>query len=195
MPPQLHDGLAGLGGAHNAPGLTPVGVKRKASSDADPETTAALYGDLPEAKRRKFILVEDSQRGTRVRVRVTLDNVDMDEIPDSYRRTSSVYPRAYFPRQMQSLGDAPRSKRLFAEDEDDGGAQAATVGRTTVPIPLLEDGGSGGQELALPRISKAKKRRENTVNEMGYRMSWSQSRVFAGRILFLQKSREFFLPS
>ena len=186
MPPQLHDGMASLG-SHPLPSAATIGVKRKISED--PETTAALYGDLPESKRRKFILVEDSQRGTRVRVRVTLDQVDMDEIPDSYRKTNSVYPRAYYPLQMQSpSGGAPRSRRLFADDEDDGGSDNATVGRTSVPVPLLE---GGGQEIALPRISKAKKKRENTVNEMGYRMSWSQSRVFAGRILFLQKSREF----
>ena len=183
MPPQLHDGMAGMG-VHSAPGVAPVGVKRKASED--PELTAALYGDLPEAKRRKFILVDDSQRGTRVRVRVVLDQVEIDEIPDSYRKSNSVYPRAYFPLQMQSPSDTPRNRRLFADEEDDGGSENATIGKTTVPVPLIE----GGQPLSLPRISKAKKKRENTVNEMGYRMSWSQSRTFAGRLLFLQKSRK-----
>ena len=43
-----------------------------------------LFGDVPEAKRRKFILVEDSQRGTRVRVRVSLDQVKMDDMPDAH---------------------------------------------------------------------------------------------------------------
>ena len=183
MPPQIHDGMAGLGG-HAPAGVAPVGVKRKASED--PELTAALYGNLPESKRRKFILVDDTQRGNRVRVRVVLDQVEINEIPDSYRKSNSVYPRAYFPLQMQSPSDAPRNRRLFADDEDDGGAEHATVSKTSVPIPLLE----GGQELSLPKISKNKKKRENTVNEMGYRMSWSQGRVFAGRLLFLQKSRK-----
>lgn len=183
MPPQIHDGMASLG-SHNQTGVATVGAKRKIAEDA--ETVAALYGDLPEAKRRKFILVDDSQRGTRVRVRVTLDQVEMNEIPDSYRKANSVYPRAYYPMQMQSPSDAPRNRRMLADDEDDGGAEHATVSRTMVPIPLLE----GGQELPLPRISKSKRKREDTVNEMGYRMSWSQSRVFSGRILFLQKSRK-----
>ena len=188
MPPQIHDGLAGMG-VHSAAGVAPVGVKRKASED--PELTAALYGDLPESKRRKFILVDDSQRGTRVRVRVVLDQVEIDEIPDSYRKSNSVYPRAYFPLQMQSPSDTPRNRRLFADEEDDGGSENATVSKTTVPMPLIE----GGQPLSLPRISKAKKKRENTVNEMGYRMSWSQSRTFAGRLLFLQKSRKSTIAS
>jgi hypothetical protein len=142
-----------------------------------------LYGDLPESKRRKFILVEDNQRNTRVRVRVQLDQINLQDIPDSYRKQNSVYPRAYFPQQMQDPSEAPRNSRLFAEDEDDGGVQDTTVSKTLVPIPLLE-----GEKLALPRVSKAKRKRENTLNEMGYRMSWSQGRVFAGRVLFLQKS-------
>ena len=180
------------------------GRKRRASSDA--ETTAALYGDLPEHKRRKFILVDDPQRATRVRVRVTLDQVALDEMPDSYRKRNSVYPRAYFPMQMPSPGRTPRNPRFGTDDEParGGGGESggggddaepadgrATVGRTLVPVPVLGgDGATAGRaEISLPRISRAKRRRETTLNELGYRMSWSQSRVFAGRMLFLQKSR------
>ena len=183
MPPHIHDAMSSMR-PHNPTSVPPVGVKRKAAEDA--ETISTLFGDLPETKRRKFILVDDSQRNTRVRVRVALDQVEMDEIPDSYRKSTSVYPRTYFPRQMQSPSDTPRNKRVLADDEDDGGAEHAIVSRTNVAIPLLE----GERELPLPRISKTKKKRENQINEMGYRMSWSQSRVFAGRILFLQKSRK-----
>ena len=185
MPPQLHDGMDPLGGHMHGTGSA-VAVKRKVEEDA--ETTSAIYGDLPESKRRKFILVDDTQRNNRVRVRVTLDQVDMDEMPDSYRKTNSVYPRTYYPKQMQESTSSPRNPRFFEDDGDETRAddENATIGRTMVPVPLLE----GGQKIAMPWISRAKKRRENTLNELGYRMSWSQSRVFAGRILFLQKSRE-----
>lgn len=176
----MHDGMTGLG-AHQASSVAPVGMKRKIPEDA--ETTAALYGDLPESKRRKFILVEDAHRNTRVRVRVQLDQIEINDLPDSYRKQNSVYARAYFPRQMQDPSEAPKNPRLFAEDEDDGNVEAPTISKTLVPIPMLE-----GQKLAVPRLSKAKRKKENTLNEMGYRMSWSQSRVFAGRVLFLQKS-------
>ena len=183
MPPSMHDGMGGMG-AHPASTIAPVGTKRKIPEDA--ETTAALYGDLPESKRRKFILVEDAQRSTRVRVRVQLDQIEINDLPDSFRKQTSVYARAYFPRQMQDPSEAPRNPRYFVGDEDDGNAEQSTVGKTLVPIPMLE-----GQKLALPRISRAKRKKEDTLNEMGYRMSWSQGRVFAGRVLFLQKSCKY----
>ena len=219
MPPSMHDGMDALAPAPHAPSAAAAhhassSRKRRASDDA--ATTAALYGDLPENKRRKFILVDDAQRQNRVRVRVTLDQVLLDEMPDSYRRANSVFPRAYFPMQMQSPSAAPSDPRFRGEgapeatdrgggDEGCARAQAAargragegedtesaTVGRTTVPVPLLE---GGGRDIALPRISRAKRKREKTLNELGYRMSWSQSRVFAGRMLFLQKSRTSFFP-
>ncbi len=44
------------------------------------EERISLFGDIPEAKKRKFILVDDPGKGGRVRVRVTLDTVDTDEI-------------------------------------------------------------------------------------------------------------------
>jgi hypothetical protein len=34
-------------------------------------------------------LVDDPQRGCRVRVKVVLDKVNMDEIPDSYRESNA----------------------------------------------------------------------------------------------------------
>ena len=64
-------------------------------------TNDDLFSQLPDGKRRKFILVDDPQRGCRVRVKVVLDKVNMDEIPDSYRESNAVYPRTYFPIQMR----------------------------------------------------------------------------------------------
>jgi hypothetical protein len=60
------------------------------------EDRASLFGDIPEAKKRKFILVDDPAKGGRVRVRVTLDTVDIKEIPDSFRRrrTAAASSRA-----------------------------------------------------------------------------------------------------
>ena len=51
---------------HPSSNPSAIPAKRKASEDA--ETTAALYGDLPESKRRKFILVDDTQRNSRVQL-------------------------------------------------------------------------------------------------------------------------------
>ena len=193
MAPPLHDGMDGLGGHPSGPSAVPA--KRKASEDA--ETTAALYGDLPESKRRKFILVDDTQRNSRVRVRVTLDQVEMKEMPDSYRKSNSVFPRAYFPMQMQDIDDKPRDPRTFADDDAAGGSangnsdEPAVLSRTLVPIPLMGEDADANGQVPVPKIGRSKRKRESTLNELGYRMSWSQSRVFAGRILFLQKSRMF----
>ncbi|KAL1385915.1 hypothetical protein HDK64DRAFT_288863 [Phyllosticta capitalensis] len=157
----------------------------------DEERNLELFGDLPEAKRRKFILVDDAQRGTRVRVRVMLDQVNMEEMPDSYRKSNSVYPRSYFPTQMQSPPASPRGTRFFTDDpepeeKDDGTSGPIPVtGRTLVPVPML-DGSEA--KVPRPRMTRAKRHKEVTLNDLGYRMTWSQSRVFAGRTLFLQRS-------
>ena len=215
MDPHLSNAHAITTAGGNVPGINPLvpgshTVKPAADEESARElkdSATALYGDLPEHKRRKFILVDDPTRGTRVRVRVALENVNLREMPDGYRKTNSVYPRSYFPTQMQSpLSGSDREKRsrinrfvddskaettTAASDDDDGGDNVygkATIGRTMVPVPMLE--GREG-EVAVPQLSRAKQRRETTLNELGYRMSWSQSRVFAGRTMFLQKSRKF----
>ncbi len=184
MPPSIHDGMDHLGG-HGASNATAVAAAAAKTEEEDRNT--ALFGDVPEAKRRKFILVDDPHRGARVRVRVMLDQVEMKEIPDSYRKTNCVYPRSYFPMQMQSPPTSTRGNRFF-EDDTEGENGQPTKGRTMVPVPMLE--GAEG-EVAVPKISKSKRGKEVTLNDLGYRMSWSQSRVFAGRTMFLQRAREF----
>ncbi|TKA71606.1 hypothetical protein B0A49_10175 [Cryomyces minteri] len=159
------------------------------------ERNVALFGDpLPEAKRRKFILVEDVQRGTRVRVRVMLDQINMDDIHDGYRKHNSVFPRSYFPVQMQSPPASPRGSRFFEDDEPEqnGAGTGPTTGKTFVPVPMM-DGSEA--KVPLPRMSRTRRNKEVTLNELGYRMSWSQGRVFSGRTLFLQRSREFLEPT
>lgn len=186
--PPLHDGMDPLNG-HAASNHTAVAAS--VPKIEDEERKHSLFGDLPEAKRRKFIVVDDTDRNTRVRVRVMLDQVDMEELPDSYRKTNSVYPRSYFPIQMQSPPRSARGNRFFDDDDPDGGSvedDQATLGRTVIPVRLV-DGAEG--EVAVPKLSRAKRGKEVSLNDLGYRMNWSQSRVFAGRTMFLQRAREW----
>lgn len=211
MPPLIHEG--GVGPVNRNPTIATSTSKADEDDDGDDDddeneernpSNDELFGCLPEGRRRKFILVEDSQRKCRVRVRATLDQVNVDEIPDSYRMANSVYPRTYFPVQLKDLpGTAAPGKRSFKNDREyddtfdttsanfggklNGDENVATVGRTMVPAPSLD----GESEVAIPKLSKSKRKKDIYVNDMGYRMSWSQSRVFAGRMLFLQRSRKF----
>jgi hypothetical protein len=183
MPP-IHDGMS-----HHPPPRHGSGVPVSKQEQDDEERKVAMFGDLPEGKKRKFILVDDAQRGTRVRVRVTLDSVKMEEMPDSYRKINSVFPRSYFAMQMTSPPASPRGSKVFShEDEPDNESDPSfpLAGRTTVPVPTLD----GETTVPKPRLTRAKRSKEITLNDLGYRMSWSQSRVFAGRTLFLQKSRK-----
>ncbi|KAF2681707.1 hypothetical protein K458DRAFT_77955 [Lentithecium fluviatile CBS 122367] len=180
--PPTHDMMGHHPTARHASGV-PVS---KQEQDEE-ERKVAMFGDLPEAKRRKFILVDDAQRGTRVRVRVTLDSVKMEEMPDSYRKINSVFPRSYFAMQMTSPPASPRGSKVFSnedEPDDENDPSFPLAGRTTVPVPTLD----GETTVPKPRLTRAKRSKEITLNDLGYRMSWSQSRVFAGRTLFLQKS-------
>lgn len=196
MPPLIRD--AGLGSLGRHPTIA-TSSRMASTTDIDEEVSPSnddLFGQLPEGKRRTFILVEDPQRGSRVRVKVGLDKVKMAEIPDSYRKDNAVYPRTYFPTQMK---DAPLlvdpSKRFFAEDaEHTGDPEDSTIGRTTVPAPSM-DSETG---VDVPKLSRRRHRKEVMLNDLAYRLSWSQSRVFHGRMLFLQRSRKltnFFMSS
>ena len=155
--------------------------------DEKDEEDNALFGELPEGKRRKFILVEDTQKNARVRVKVTLDQIEMSEIPDSYRKQNSVFPRAYFPVQMQTAPDSSQSGRFVEEGEEvDGGMP--TLGKTPVSVQTSD----GEAEVSVPQISKSKRGREQKINELGYRMAWGQGRVFSGRPIFLARARKCF---
>ena len=152
---------------------------------------SSLFGTLPHGKRCKFILVDDAQRGCRVRVKVMLDKVDTDEIPDSYRYSNSVYPRAYFPVQMTSPpGRVVRGQRYENSDMNAEEDESATVGRTVVPVSTLD----GEVNLPVPQVARKRHHKDKLLNELGYRMSWSQSRVFSGRRQFLQRSRAYICP-
>lgn len=177
VPPTMHDARAPM--AHSS---TPIAARTKEEEDDH----LALFGDIPEAKKRKFILVDDPGKGGRVRVRVTLDTVDPNEIPDSFRKSNSVYPRSWFPMQMQSPPPSAHGSRFFEDDDvdDDGGSRRR---RTMVQVPLA-DGGEA--EVATPRMRKSQRSKEVKLNDLGYRMTWHQSRVFADKTVFLQKACE-----
>ncbi|KAK1020289.1 hypothetical protein LTR33_019081, partial [Friedmanniomyces endolithicus] len=164
-------------------------------SEEEAASHRALFGDLPKSKQRKFILVEDPQRGTRVRVCAMLDLVKMDDMPDSHLRTNAVFPRSYFPRQMRGSPGSPAQGSRRWEDEDDdyeaeeevegASGTAPTRGKTTVAVPMM-DGSEG--VLSVPRMTKSRRVKEVALNELGYRMAWGQARTFNGRTLFLQRS-------
>lgn len=163
------------------------------SKDNDEKTQRTLFGGLPASKRRKFILVDDTQRGTRVRVRVMLDQVKMDDMPDAHLRINAVYPRSYYPRQMRSPPHSPRGRGRHVEPDDNDddidiegvSGTLPTIGKTMVPVSLMD--GSETQ-LPVPRMTKSWRANEVALNELGYRMSWGQARTFNGRTLFLQRS-------
>ncbi len=149
-----------------------------------------LFGDVPEGKRRKFILVEDVDRNTRVRVRVTLEDVNMQEMPDAHLKINSVYPRSHYPRQVGSPSASPAVQNRWG-DEDDAAAGPSsgvpTRGKTMVRVPLMD---GADTEMPIPRMTRTRRNKELVLNKLGARMSWAQARTFNGRTLFLQKSCE-----
>lgn len=181
MAPNVHDGMGPMS-SHSSNAIT---ASQQAKDDDD---KTSLFGDIPEAKKRKFILVDDPSRGSRVRVRVTLDTVEIKEIPDSYRKSNSVYPRSWFPMQMQSPPPSARGSRFFENDDAENDGKR---GRTMVPVPTLD---GGEMELATPKMRRSQRAKEVKLNDLGYRMTWHQSRVFAGRTVFLQRARKFSYP-
>ncbi|CAK4032957.1 hypothetical protein CBER1_07869 [Lecanosticta acicola] len=184
--PSVHDAMDPM---HTQASTLATPASASALKKEDEEHKRALFGDVPESKRRKFILVDDNQRGTRVRVRVMLDQVKMDDMPDAHLRINAVYPRSYFPRQMRSPPGSPGARGNWDdEDDDDEGEDGSTVppvGKTMVPVSLM-DGSEA--KLPVPRMTKSRRSKEVALNELGYRMSWGQARTFNGRTLFLQRS-------
>lgn len=183
--PMGHDAMEGIRGQ-----AATLATSSSDMKEEDEETKRALFGDVPDSKRRKFILVEDTQRATRVRVRVMLDQVNMDDIPDKYLKDNAVYPRSYYPRQMRSPPGSPRTRGIWDDEDDEveGASRTGpTRGKTIVPVSLM-DGSEA--KLPLPRMTKSKRAKEIALNELGHRMSYGQVRTFSGRTLFLQRSRK-----
>ncbi|KAL2062500.1 hypothetical protein VTL71DRAFT_6766 [Oculimacula yallundae] len=162
------------------------------------EERLKLFGDIPESKKRKFILVDDPGKGgQRIRVRVTLDTVDVAEIPDSFRKSNAVYPRSYYPIQMQDPPPSARGSQFFPEDDDDlvgdevDGGRGTLRGRDSKEVPLPTSAAAKEPKPGLvdvPRMRKSIRTKEKDLNNLGFRMTWHQSRVFADKTVFLQKA-------
>ena len=145
------------------------------------------YSNTHNIKPRKLITVKDPGRDTNVRINAQLDGVNMDEIPDDFRKKNSVYPRSYFPRRIQS----PSSSAAFDDDEEAGNGSSNSMlprGKTLVPIRLI-DGWEA--DFHVPRMSRAKRSKEFALNDLGSKMSWGQTQTFSDRPMFLQRSREW----
>ncbi|THW68771.1 hypothetical protein D6D25_01228, partial [Aureobasidium pullulans] len=154
----------------------------------DDERKPPLIKNVPEGKKRKFILVDDLVRGTRVRVHVELDNIKMEEMPDFHLQKNSVFPRQFFPRQMRSPSSSPRYPdglvRAGEVEREDGSANF-NDGDNMVHVPLMDGSRSG---LSIPLGTKDLESKERELNELGYRMSWRQAKTFNERPIFMQKS-------
>ena len=187
--PQLQDGMGSLA-AHGGPNHTAVAAAVPLTEEEERNNT--LFGDLPEAKRRKFILVEDpSKNGTKVRVRVSLEHPDIAGMPDSSREINSVYPRAFFPKGMPRQAGPSRRNRFYGDEDPEAGSKTdgeVTKGRTLVPIPVMD---GEEREVPVPRIARGKQDKERLLNDLGYRMAWSQLCLFQHKKMFLQKARTF----
>jgi hypothetical protein len=183
--------------SHMAPhSSSTIPTKRGRGTDTDEHDD--LFPNMPEAKKRKFILVEDNLRGSRLRVRVTLEGVDTNEIPDSFRKGASVYPRSFFPREMQSPAPSATGSHFFPDDiqddmhQDTEGREVSRRGTTrNVKGPVGE---GREQEFSVPQMRKTRRGTEVKLNDLGYRMAWLQSRVFSGRTVFLQRARKLTDP-
>lgn len=184
--PSVHDAMDPM---HGQASTLAAPARGDSVKKEDEEHKRNLFGDVPESKRRKFILVDDNQRGTRVRVRVMLDQVKMDDMPDAHLRINAVYPRSYFPRQMRSPPGSPGARGNWDDEDDAGddeGQPLPAQGRSLVPVSLM-DGSEA--KLPVPRMTKSRRNKEVALNELGYRMSWGQARTFNGMHTLFQHHR------
>ncbi|KAL6718869.1 hypothetical protein ACLMJK_003103 [Lecanora helva] len=195
MPPQLHSGMEHIQ-THNAVSASTAMdmANEDKSPSASPEKQpdrSSLFGKLPEGKRRKFFTVEDPERnGHKVRVKMALHECPVHEAPDSYRKRNSVYPRSWFPTEMQLSPSSRGPKGRFLEDREAAESKdEGDIKATLVKLPMSE-GGDG--DLRLPGLGRKARKREEQLNDMGYRISWSQGRVFSDRVIFLQQSLDVY---
>lgn len=196
MPPQLHNGIDQLQPHATVSAPTAMDVTNEDSSPSPEKKPqpGSLFGKVPEGKRRKFFTVEDPERGNhKVRVKMALQECPVHEAPDSYRKRNSVYPRSWFPTEMQLSPSSrgPRGRFLKERDSAEMGDEGE-VATTSVKVPMLEGGEVGEGELKVPGLLRRARKREEQLNDMGYRISWSQGRTFSDRVIFLQQSLDVY---
>jgi len=199
MLPHLHTGIDGPP-AHSTVSVSMALPTKTEDPSPSPEIKpehASLFGKLPDGKQRKFFTVEDPDRSNhKVRVKMALHECPIEQVPDSYRRTNSVYPRSWYPVQMQLSPSSRGSRGRFLESRDETSAASATTEEDAtnpdlytptiqIQVPLSSDHEAS---LPVPGLSRKARRKEEQINEMGYRISWGASRTFANRIMFLQHS-------
>ncbi|KAG5513181.1 hypothetical protein PMAC_001551 [Pneumocystis sp. 'macacae'] len=97
-------------------------------------------------KKPKYILLDDNRKGTRVRVRVSLDEVSLEEIPDAFRRDHCV-----FPRRFVSIHASYKESEVESEQTEET-------------------------------------KKEQAINEIGWKLAWLNMRLFANRPSFLQRA-------
>ncbi|KAI5305069.1 hypothetical protein KEM56_005382 [Ascosphaera pollenicola] len=82
--------------------------------------SAALPPTLPNGFRYpKFVVIIDKRSNKRVRIKTTLGNVDIKEIPDSYRRESAVFPRSWKPVNGPMDHQDEKAGSWAEEEKDD----------------------------------------------------------------------------
>lgn len=163
---------------------TPITASMNKEEDEEVERRS----DVPGEKGNKFIMVDDTQRNCRVRIGISLDQVKMADMPESYLKINSVYPRSFHERGMHSPTGSPRSRGVFDDDED--GVPDGQRGKTLVSVPTLDTAENQTALLPIPRLTRSKRKKEVALNELGYLMSWGKVPHFHGRTIFLQRTRE-----
>ena len=167
----------------------PPSQSTKSSFPSPSSSSKDLSSFYPNLPGKKFINVTDPGNSpNRVRVKLDLRDVDMDEIIDDFRERNSVFPRSYFPDQLRLTSQEQRQKRTAGRfvETDEGNEDGFGVGRTIVKVPTLD----GETEAPVPRIAKRIGEEEEMLNDLGYRIGWDQVSKFDRRVTFLQRSRE-----
>ena len=193
MPPQLSNGIDQLP-AHTTVSASTTMDNKNEELSPSPETKpghTCLPGKPPEVRQSKYFNVEDPERSNhKVRVRLALHDCPIHEVPDDFRKRHSVYPRSWFPAQIQLSPSSRESRGRFLQERDDTEVKdEGVIGTTLVQVPMLE--GREG-DLKVPGLGRQARDKEEQLNEMGYRISWNQRKLFADRVLFLQQSLDVY---
>lgn len=128
--------------------ICPNTVEKNDAETKKTQDTQEKLGEL--IKKPKYILLDDIKKETRVRVRINLDDVNLEEIPDAFRRDHCLFPRRFIPIL------------------------------TTYGEPIFHK-----YEYEF-QTEEAKK--EQMINEIGWKLAWLNMRLFANRLSFLQRA-------
>ena len=170
-----HLDTAPLGPPYQSP--VSGGGSRRPGSMLPTERAAKRSRSATTDTGRRTITIKDRQRDNVVRVSVKTRNIDLDEMPDSFRREYSVFPRAHYPRQGLS-SSSTESETLNPETKTESLV-------TWDQIPL-------GQ-WRLPMVAEERKKQERQMNDLGQHITWGKPQLFSGRNLLLQTTRKLLI--